>query len=178
MEKEAQLLFKQYIKRDFIIQLKSGKILFLNSSDIYTHNEKTFQKIFEIKLHEILIKYYKEKNISIEEEDNIIGQNEILIKELNDGLIIIACNKYLIELSLKEKSYYCKVIMELEDTILNINELPDKRIIIINNNEIIIIEREDEKYIIKEKLPIKYEWKMQKNHIAIMIYLINIFLVK
>jgi len=76
-------------------------------------------------------------------------------------LILIARNNYLIELKIKRKEYNIKVVKELDNIILDINELSDKRIITITNEKIIILIKENEEYIIKEEYLIKKSWKME-----------------
>ena len=59
--------------------------------------------------------------------------------EISNSLILIGRNNFLIELNLKRKEYNSKVVKELDNIILNINELSDKRIIEISNKKIIIL---------------------------------------
>ena len=102
--KEFQFLFTKRIDGNSIIQLNDGKILFYyfkSYFDIYIYNNKTFHKLYEINLFD-LIKEYKEKN---KNDDNLNYEEKILkyylfpdsinIKEKNDGLILIGFNKYL-----------------------------------------------------------------------------------
>ena len=73
MEKVGvQLLFKQQIYADSVMQLKNGRILFYyfkDSYDIYIYNEKTFQKIFKINIYKPIIEYENKK-----------GEDELKIK--------------------------------------------------------------------------------------------------
>ena len=168
MEKNGvQLLFKQKIYVDSILQLKNGRILFYCYKDLnflYIYNEKTFQKILEIDLYE-LIKEYKNKNQEnqLKLKNNDIEKIKISIKELYNSVILISCYNYLIELNLHEKTYDNKVVKELDDDILDINELSDNRIIVISHFNIIVLKKDNEKYMIKEKYKIKDHWKISPN---------------
>jgi len=86
-------------------------------------------------------------------------RNKNSIKELDNGLILIARNKYLIELKLHKKNYDYKLVKQLDDDILEINELPDKRIMAITTQKIILFERKNEEYIFKEEYQLKNNWK-------------------
>ena len=156
---------------------------------IKIYNEKSFQKILAINLFKAIYEYEKEKgNIkedgkSIKKEELKDEEDEIMelryseriryvyydkeesksknsIKELSNGIILIGRDYYLIELNIKEDTYESKVINKLNEVILDINELPDKRIIVITNNDIIIFNIEKENYIIKKEYPIKDTWKI------------------
>ena len=169
MEKEAYFLFKQKFRGESGIQLKNGKILFFKLEsyyDIALFDEKTLQKLFEINLYEIIKEYIKEKqkeNPEIKIKGyNEFNENKNSIKELYDGSILIGRNNYLFVLNINEKNYSYKIIKEYDETILDINELVDKRIIIITEEKIIILKRENKEYIIKEEYPIKEEWKMER----------------
>ena len=114
-EKWFQFLFSGKINGNSLIQLKDGKILFYHFqyySNIYIHNEKTFKKLFEIDLIDLLNKYEEEKrkdensNDDVEEEENKIlryhySKNTVNVKEINDGLILIGFIKYIFELKKK-----------------------------------------------------------------------------
>ena len=93
---------------------------------------------------------------------NFYNENKNCIKELDDGFILIGSNNYLFELNLHDKIYECKIVKELDNTISDINELPDKRIILITKEKIFILKRENEEYIIKEEFKMKNDWKMEK----------------
>jgi hypothetical protein len=86
-------------------------------------------------------------------------RNKNSIKELDNGLILIARNKYLIELNLHKKNYDYKLAKQLDDDILEINELPDKRIMVITTQNIVLYERKNEEYIFKEEYYLDYNWK-------------------
>ena len=66
------------------------------------------------------------------------NKNKNCIKELNNGLILIGRNNYLIELNLHEDKYDYKIIKKFDNIISDINELSDKGIIVITNKKIII----------------------------------------
>ena len=180
MRKKAQLILKRKIRGDSIIQLKDGKILtyyFREYYDIYIYHEKTFENILELDLYKPIYEYEKEKEknenkLKDKKEDNIVNKNDyfrykyggrsknkISIKELYNGTILIGINNYLIELNLIKKNYNYKTVKYLDNIILDVNELSDKRIIVFTNEKIIILKREKEEYIIKECYPIKENWK-------------------
>ena len=124
IQKEAQLVLTERTKGDIIIQLKDGKLVFYfycEDYNIYIYHEKTFQLLFEINLKYLMYKFGRdnEKNNNklenIEKEIENIKKEKFLllfkikynetrnknsIKELYNGLILIARNKYLIELNL------------------------------------------------------------------------------
>ena len=178
MKKKAQFICKRDISGDSIIQLRDGKLLFyffMEFYDIYIYNEKTFQNLFEIDLYkpiyelekqkeknEYKLKGKKEGNF---DEDNYfrkryknLNENKNSIIELNKNRILIGRNNYLIELNLYKKSYDYKIVKQFDDSVLDINELSDKRIIAITKEKVIILKREKEEYIIKKEYPIKENW--------------------
>ena len=182
MIKKAQLILKRSIRGDSIIQLKDGKILtyyFREFYDIYIYHEKTFENILELDLYKPIYEYEKEKEknenkLKDKNENNIVNKNDYFrykyiersknknsIKELYNGIILIGINNYLIELNLIKKNYNYKIVKHLDNIILDVNELSDKRIIIFTNEKIIILKREKEEYIIKEEYPIKENWKVK-----------------
>ena len=73
---------------------------------------------------------------------------------------MIGRDNYLFQLKLKEKDYEVKIVNKLNDIILDINELPDHRIIVITDNNIIVFNQEKDEYIIKRQYPIKDSWKI------------------
>ena len=185
IQKEAQLVSLERIKGDTIIQLKDGKLLFyyyIEDYDIYIYNEKTFQLLFEINLKYLSYNFGRddennnelgtlEKDLeNIKKEKFLLlfnnkynkyneRRNKNSIKELDNGLILIARNKYLIELKLHKKNYDYKLAKQLDDDILEINELSDKRIMVITTQKIILFERKNEEYIFKEEYQLKNNWK-------------------
>ena len=179
MKKKAQLICKRDdINGNSIIQLKDGKILFYYFNrfyDIYIYNDKSFQNLFEIDFYKFIYEFEKEKEknedkLKDKKEDNADEDyfnskeyrnlNRNCIIELYKNRILIGRNNYLIELNLHEKNYDYKVIKQIDKTILDINELSDKRIIAITKEKIIILKREKEEYIIKKEYPIKKHWKI------------------
>ena len=184
--KEAELQCSSKVEGDSLIQLKDGRILFYyfrENNTLSLYNEKTFLKILEIDLYELIEKYAKEelekkeKNKEKKEEgkDKINEDEDIFyekrkyqsinsykncIKELDNGSVLIGRNNHLIELIFHEKTYDYKVVKELDDTIVDVNELSDKRIIVITNDNIIIFNRENGDYIMNKEYPIKNNWKI------------------
>ena len=156
MEKNGvQFLFKQQIYADSVIQLKNERILFYYFKDydcIYIYNVKTFQKILDINIYEPIEEYKakKEKN-ELKITNNNIRKTKISIKELYNSVILISYHNYLIELNLHKKTYDSKVVKELDDWILEINELSDKRIIVFKDfNIIVLLKKDNEEYMIIE----------------------------
>ena len=176
MIKKAQLNCKRTIRGDSIIQLKDGKLLFYYSKelyDIYIYNEKTFKNLFEIDFFKPIYEFEKKKTHKLEsnkEEDNAdvdyfyykkYNSNKNSIIELYKNRVLIGRDNYLIELNLYKKKYDYKIIRQFyNNTILDINELSDKRIIVMIKEKIIILKREKEEYIIKNEYPIKENWKI------------------
>ena len=178
IQKEVQLVLTEKIKGDSIIQLKDGKLIFYyyrEDYNIYIYHEKTFQLLFEINLKYLIYKFGRDieknnnklENKEIEKENFLLlfenkydeTRNKNSIKELDNGLILIARNKYLIELNLHKKNYDYKLAKQLDDDILEINELPDKRIMVITTQNIVLYERKNEEYIFKEEYRLKNNWK-------------------
>ena len=188
--KEAQIIFSKTVNGDSILQLKDGSLLFYyfrSKYGISTYNEKSFQKIFAINILKAIKKYENDNVIgedgkSKEEQDSNDQEDEDeeeyferrrfmyedsedtkrknSIKELSNGVILIGRDNYLIELKLKEKDYEVKIINKLNDIILDINELPDHRIIVITDNNIILFNQEKGEYNIKQQYPVKANWKI------------------
>ena len=131
IKKEVQFNMKAEIEADTIIQLKDGRLLFYyfrENYNIYIYNGKTFEQLFEIDLqnlkYEFMIKFdgdngknsnklknNEEGKAKIEKDDNIFNKfnkynekrNKNSIKELDNGLILIGRDKYLIEINLHKK---------------------------------------------------------------------------
>ena len=180
MKKKAQFICKRDINGDSIIQLRDRKLLFYffrGFYDIYIYNEKTFQNLFEIDLYKPIYEFEKEKEKNGDklkdkkegnfDEDNYfrkryrnLNYNKNSIIELKKSRILIGRNNYLIELNLYKKNYDYKIVKQFDNSILDINELSDKRIIAITKEKIIILNREKEEYIIKKEYPIKENWKI------------------
>lgn len=176
--KEIQNLFKKSKEGDSIIQLKSGKIVsyFLRDNyNIYIYNEKTFQKLYDINLENLIDKYEKERrDINDENEDDFYSIGKIIksiqgkkyknsIKEIDNNIILIGREYYLIEFNLYDKSYDYKFINIFVGTILEINILPDKTIIIFTEEKIILYNKENNEYIRKKEYIINDNWKMEIN---------------
>ena len=156
--KEAKFIFHTYLNGCNILQLNNGKILsyYLYNFQIITlYNEKTFKKIYDIDINSIIQQYEKENENEINN-----NPNKNIIKKLNNGLIIVGHKYYLIELNLHDKAYDYKIIKCSNGSILDINEIADKRIIVITLEGMIILEKENEEYTIKNYYSIKYNWKM------------------
>ena len=188
--KEAQIIFSKTVNGDSILQLKDGSLLFYyfrSKYGISIYNEKSFQKIFAINILKAIKKYENDNVIgedgkSKEEQDSNDQEDEDeeeyferrrfmyedsedtkrknSIKELSNGVILIGRDNYLIELKLKEKDYEVKIVYKLNDIILDINELPDHRIIVITDNNIILFNQEKGEYNIKQQYPVKANWKI------------------
>ena len=176
-EKELEFLFtKKNINGESILQLKDGKLLFYNpigGARIILYSQKTFQKIYELNFDK-LIKKLEEENAEFDEEDDDEKpwlksrwsrrysrdyNDKISIKELDNGLLLIGYNKYLIEFYPYENIYSSKVVKKFKATIMDIIVLSEKRFIIIANDNIKEVIKEKEKYVIKKKYPFKENWK-------------------
>ena len=152
-KKEVQFLFKEYAEGDSMIQLNNGRILFYyytGNRDIYVYSDKTFKKLFEIDSKSFIPNYDKDT-------DKFCYKNNI--KLIDNGLILIGYSKYLIEVKLFEKTYDFKIVKQFSDVIIDINELPDKRIIIFTQKNIVILNKENYEYIVKEEYSFKVKWK-------------------
>ena len=133
MEKNGvQFLFMRPVYVDSVIQLKNGRLLFYSLRDcdcIYIYNEKTFQKILDIDIYEPIKEYETKSKENAITVNNYEREIKISIKELYNSIILISYYNYLIKLNLHGKTYDIKVVKDLDDNILEINELSDKRII-------------------------------------------------
>ena len=133
IRKRAQNLFTRDINGDSIIQLSNGKLIFYyfrKKYNIYIYNDKTFEKIYEIDLQEIITRYEKQINNDKIKENNLIKFKRIIhnirnknnIKELDNDILLIGRDNYLIEIKLIENyKYYSKIVKKLNETILDIN---------------------------------------------------------
>ena len=158
-EKEIQLIFGRNIEGNFMMPLKNGKILFYyfkEDYNIHIYNEKTFQKLFEIDLYEQIMKYKKKKKNKYKFDYD----NKNSIKELKNGLILIGLDRYLIQLKLNKNDYDCKIIKQMDDIILDINELSFKKIIIITSKKIIELSKKNNEYQTIKEYSLKENWKM------------------
>ena len=155
-EKKAQFNFSLEINKcDTLIQLKDGKILLYNLTEFYnihTYDDKTFHKLYEIDLYKPIYEYEKIKEELSTEYDSSVednrkkNKNKNCFKELQNDFLLYGRDKYLIELKLYNKKYEYKIIKQLDNIISDINELSDKRILLITIKEIIIFNKY---YIIK-----------------------------
>jgi len=185
LKKEAQFIFEKKFDGNNIIQLKDGKIISYHPFKDYNfnvYNEKSFQKVYEIYLkkyiyeYEIMNQYNKEK--MGEKKENKEGNVEYFfynkgptneqreknsIKELKKDLIIIGRSNYLFEIKLYEKTYDCQIIKQFDEIILNVDVLSEKKIIAFTITNIILLEKETEEYIIKDKFLLKDDWILFKN---------------
>ena len=160
MEKKAEFLFKLNKIYDSILQLKNGKIIFYYFRERYNisiYDDKTFQKLFKFDIYET---NNNDKNENNKLYNRGFNKNKNSIKELYNGLILIGRDNYLFELTLHKKTYDYRIVNTFKDTILDINELSDKRILVITNKNIITIKKEKDEYIIKEEYKLKPNWKI------------------
>ena len=183
-------MFSEAIYGDILLQLKDGKIIFYyfrERESIYIYNGKSFKKLFEINLYKEAKKSKKEnsdkaaekeKNKKEEEEEEENGYDDKYryyflpnekykrknikncIKELDNDLILIGHGTHLFEINLKEKSYDSKIVKIFENIILEINELADRRIIIITDKNILFFQKVENEYIIKNEYLIHDNWKI------------------
>ena len=160
----VQFLFTQHIYADSVIQLKNGRILFYyfkNYDYIFIYNEKTFQKILDIDIYNSIKEYENKREENELKINNRKEKIKISIKELYNSIILISYYNYLIELNLHMKTYDNKVVKELDDIILEINELSDKRIIVFSDfNITVLLKNDNEEYMIIEEYKIKDNWKL------------------
>ena len=100
------------------------------------------------------------------------------IKKIKNNSVLVGFYKFLIELNIHEKTFDSKIIYKCEDEIKNVNELSDQRIIVFTNNNILIINKENNEYFLKEKDIIKQNWKIVQFHLKEggLVNLNNIFL--
>ena len=88
------------------------------------------------------------------------GETKNSIKELNNGKILVGYKNYLIEITLKEDSHESKVIYKINTAILDVNELPDTKIIVISKDKIKVLNNENGEYIVTKEYQIKDNWKI------------------
>ena len=141
------------IDGDSIIQLSDGRIIsyYFRKSDIITiYNQNTFESILTIDLWDITIKEkLKVFDIYLTKVNSII--------EINDNLLLVVFYQFLIEIYLKEKTFEYKIVYKSEDNILNINQLLDKRIVLITSYDIKIIYKDKNQF----ERPIYYKRKLE-----------------
>jgi len=81
IKKEAQFILHEKIKRDTIIQLKDGKLIFYyyeEDYDFWVYNEKTFQLLFEINIKNLMHRF------EINNEENNNNKLEDIKKEIEN----------------------------------------------------------------------------------------------
>ena len=182
-EKEAEVMFSNEVSGDLLTQLKDGTIIFYYFRDdpsLQIYNGKTFQKLIEIDLELPIKKYIKEKQNKNKNNEDKSDNKETLIeedyeyyprynykkgnisiKELNNGVILIGISHYLIQTKSVLNIEEYKVVTELNENILNINELPNNKIIIITTNAINVFNASNNEYIKASKYPIKDNWRIE-----------------
>ena len=165
MEKQAENIFCENIHGDSLIQLKDGRLLFYyfrEGDNIYIYDSKSFRELFKIYLDKPKDDLEKENKSKDKENRNkrYYYLNKNSIKELDNGIILIGSDNYLFELNENKKSYECKIIKKMDDNILDINEISNKRLIIITDKKIMVLKKENLEYIIKDEYPIKDNWKI------------------
>ena len=179
-EKEVEILFKkEHLKNNSIFQIKDGNLIFyyfIGGCKIVLYSQKTFQKLYELDMDELIINLEEKGKEEFDEEEDEDEETEhkfyfskkysrnykdkISIIELDNGLILIGYNKYLIELNYYKEKFSRKVVKKFKETIMDIIELSDKRLIIITNDNIKEVNKQEEKYVIKKKYSFGNNWKM------------------
>ena len=142
---------------DSLIQLDDGSLLsfyFRMDNPLKIYEQKEFKEKLSIDLEEILKENNKKIIYNDEEEEHKSFQLSII--ELKNKSILAGYYNYLIEIKINDKNIESKVVFEDQDNILNINELPDGRIILITNNSILVLKD----LILKDKYNIKKNWKI------------------
>ena len=142
-KKESENLFSMKVEGNSLIQPKNGNLLIYSFNHHYNfnvYNKKTFHKILQIDLYENFFKEKgkEEKNKNEKENNkhfidyyNKYRFNKLSIKEIEDNLLLIGNMTFLIEVKLYEKSFDIREVKQLQDIIVDINELSDKRLIVI-----------------------------------------------
>jgi len=138
---------------DSLIQLDDERILAFNfrksfSNSLNIYDPKEFKEILSIDLRDILEKNSKEQWLG--------GTTDLSVIQLKNKSILVGVGIYLIEIKINENSFESKVVFEHDENILNINELPDGRIILITNSSILVLIG----FILKDKYNIKDNWKI------------------
>ena len=142
---------------DSLIQLDDGSLLsfyFRMDNPLKIYEQKEFKEKLSIDLEEILKENNKKIIYNDEEEEHKSFQLSII--ELKNKSILAGYYNYLIEIKINDKNIESKVVFEDQDNILNINELPDGRIILITYNSILVLKD----LILKDKYNIKKNWKI------------------
>ena len=141
---------------DSLVQLDDGSILSYHYRKSYNYTLKIYdQKEFKEMLSIDLQKIIKENN---KDERPLTSRqsNDLSVIQLKNNSILAGLYYYLIEIKLNEKGFESKISFEYEENILNINELPDGRIILITGNSILALND----FILKDKYIIKKNWRI------------------
>ena len=138
---------------DSLIQLDDGRILSFNFRKSYSYSlkiyeQKEYKEILSINLLEILKQNDKKLRL--------MGDIDLSVIQLKNKSILVCFYIYLIEIKLNEKSFESKIAFEYDENFLNINELPDGRIILITKDSILILND----FILKDKYDIKDNWRI------------------
>ena len=160
------------LKGDSLIQLADGRIIsyyFRSFGNLSIYHPDTFKEIFSIDPKDMIIrKENVEKEIKSydEDEDEVEGEEfgpliESSIIEFENNFILISCRQYLIEIHLLEENKYDgSVVYKAKENILNVNKLSEGRLIVITNQSLIILKKEDNKFIEKDTFLMKNNWRM------------------
>jgi len=144
-----------YLDGDSLIQLDDGRILsfhFRNSDTLKIYEQKEFKELLSINLEEVL----NQNNKKTEAFYESIKDFGLSVIQLKNKSILVCFFIYLIEIKLNEKGFESKIAFEYKENILNINELSDRRIILITYNSILVLND----FILKDKYNIKEDWKI------------------
>jgi hypothetical protein len=141
---------------DSLIQLDDERILAYHyrKSYFYTlkiYDQKEFKEMLSIDLEKIIKENKKDESPLTSRESN-----DLSVIQLKNKSILVGLYCYLIEIKLNEKSFESNVVFEYKENILNINELPDGKIILFTNNSILVLND----FILKDKYNIKKNWKI------------------
>jgi len=140
---------------DSLIQLEDGRILsyyFRRNDPLKIYEQKEFKELLSIDLEEILEQNNKNLEAFYESEKTF----ELSLIQLKNKSILVGFCAYLIEIKLNEKSFESNIVFEYQENILNINELPDGRLILITDNSILVLND----FILKDKYSIKNNWRI------------------
>jgi len=146
-----------YFQGDSLIQLDDGNLLayyFIRGKPLKIYEQKEFNKKLSIDLGEILKE--NNKKIIYNEDEEKESSFQLAVIQLKNKSILAGYYNYLIEIKLNDKNFESKIILEDKDYILNINELPDGRIVLITNNSLLILKDFD----LKDKYDIKKNWRI------------------
>ena len=175
--KNGNLLF-YYIRSKYTVSIYNEKtfqkIMSFNIYNLINKKENVDDKSKESKDSKDKKYVYKEnrkreemlKKILLKSKRRFLNEYEKdkkrknCIKELSSGIILIGRDNYLLELKLKGKEYESKVVYILDTIILDVNELKDNRILVISYDDIIVFNKENDNYIIRQNYPIKNDWKI------------------